>query len=1036
MLESGMFKWADIRSITLTKSGKLWLGTAQGLASFDGNEMVYISQYRNAKEGYDYQRIDKLADDGKGNLWFPYGRNLVKLDIKTGKSISTELPYFDSTEAKIRYNDYSPYLDKKGKLWLTLGFNGFVIYDTVTKIFEHYNFNPDKPKNWNDRYKNQAYYFEQDPFSEGVMWIAEYGDGIYRFDRNQKNIQKIFRAARSKDSCWINTKVTLLDVRNDSTIWFSTWGNGMGELKIRTGLYKMYPDRNSFYVIENGLRELTHGRIITSFIQKSDSEYLVACRDTLPAIFNIHTKKYSYINDEILKKGLPGTTEIKMDNLKNIWCLKGGKIFISSPRYSLFKEIPFTNLRPVSREAIELRDIIWDSINKEYYAAVLFSKGIYVFDPAFKIKKIIPIPFSHGAGGVTDAALVSRLRKDGRGRLWALGEKLFIYDSLSQRMKNAEEISYSLSQLHKKYYDFEFDSTGNMFLHSTDHELLIWNFNNNEIKEIKFPLTVKNNESAFSSENIVIDNKRGYLYVADGNAIYQYNLHSGTFKYLSSDSNSYDFLQESRIIGYAVDSRGNFWVQSDNTGIRIFEPLALKAIYNITTKGGITSNLGENIVSGPKDYMLFFTPGGGNLYSNIDSTFINFDMANGLLADVPLWLCYANQHFFFTFQGTGRTQYVDLSTLLSLKRNITPYLNTIKVIGLVPNLDTLPEFLHKLILPYNHSSVELGFSCTEFEFPERIQYAYKLDGVDGDWTYTNYLNRRISYVNIEPGNYSFHLKARMLGGKWTEQENTLQIIITPAWWQKDWFKIILAFSACMMIYLLVRWRIKAVRKQEQLKGKYEKGLLELEAKALRAQMNPHFIFNCMNSIKSLIQQKEEDKAVNYLTTFSKLIRTIFQNSDKREVTLFDEIETCRLYTQLESMRFGNKFSYSFFIDEAADLKSLLVPALIIQPFIENAIWHGIMPKEDGGYVNVTVKKENENICCIIDDNGIGIEMSKQNKFKGDTSAHQSRGVHLTQSRLDLDNLLNERKATLEITDKKDEQGKANGTMVFLTFKEY
>jgi signal transduction histidine kinase/DNA-binding response OmpR family regulator/tetratricopeptide (TPR) repeat protein len=239
------------------------------------------------------------------------------------------------------------------------------------------------------------------------------------------------------------------------------------------------------------------------------------------------------------------------------------------------------------------------------------------------------------------------------------------------------------------------------------------------------------------------------------------------------------------------------------------------------------------------------------------------------------------------------------------------------------------------------------------------------------------------------------------------------------------FSAIIGLSANELIR---QYRVKKAEMQHQI--------LELEAKALRSQMNPHFIFNCMNSIKSLIQQKEEDKAVSYLTTFSKLIRTIFQNSDKREITLFDEIETCRLYTQLESMRFGNKFSYSFFIDEAADLKSLLVPALIIQPFIENAIWHGIMPKEDGGYVNVTVKKENENIGCIIDDNGIGREMSKQNKFKGDTSAHQSRGVHLTQSRLDLDNLLNERNASLEITDKKDEQGKANGTMVFLTFKEY
>jgi sensor histidine kinase YesM len=116
------------------------------------------------------------------------------------------------------------------------------------------------------------------------------------------------------------------------------------------------------------------------------------------------------------------------------------------------------------------------------------------------------------------------------------------------------------------------------------------------------------------------------------------------------------------------------------------------------------------------------------------------------------------------------------------------------------------------------------------------------------------------------------------------------------------------------------------KKAEKLKVNYEKKLLELEANALRAQMNPHFIFNCMNSIKALIQKQEEDKAVTYLTTFSKLIRTIFQNSDKREITLFEEIETCRFYMQLESMRFGSQFNYHFNVEDSIDPKSVMVPA--------------------------------------------------------------------------------------------------------------
>lgn len=229
-----------------------------------------------------------------------------------------------------------------------------------------------------------------------------------------------------------------------------------------------------------------------------------------------------------------------------------------------------------------------------------------------------------------------------------------------------------------------------------------------------------------------------------------------------------------------------------------------------------------------------------------------------------------------------------------------------------------------------------------------------------------------------------------------------------------------------MLERSAQYRVKRAEMEHQI--------LDLEARALRAQMNPHFIFNCMNSIKALIQQKEEDKSITYLTTFSKLIRTIFQNSDKREISLYDEIETCRLYIQLESMRFGNKFSYSFAVDSTIDLKSLLVPALVVQPFIENAIWHGIVPKEQGGSIHITVKRQGEDIRCIIDDDGIGREMSLQNKFaKGST--HQSKGVHLTQSRINLNNVLNARNASIDIIDKKDTEGRAAGTMVILTFKE-
>jgi sensor histidine kinase YesM len=243
-------------------------------------------------------------------------------------------------------------------------------------------------------------------------------------------------------------------------------------------------------------------------------------------------------------------------------------------------------------------------------------------------------------------------------------------------------------------------------------------------------------------------------------------------------------------------------------------------------------------------------------------------------------------------------------------------------------------------------------------------------------------------------------------------------------------------------YLLLSWNfiyftyhyVRNVRKKDKVKIEMQYKMLELEAFALRATMNPHFIFNCLNSIKSLIQQNENEKSVTYLTTFSKLIRTLFNNADKKEISLFDEIETCKLYLQLEKMRFDSKFSYAVNVENCIDLKSIQVPALIVQPFIENAIWHGIVPRGSGGHIDLVIQQTNGSVGIIIDDNGIGRESSRQNK-PASSLTHQSKGVNLTQSRLELDNLLKQRHATLETIDKKNEDDISTGTKVIIHFNE-
>jgi hypothetical protein len=197
------------------------------------------------------------------------------------------------------------------------------------------------------------------------------------------------------------------------------------------------------------------------------------------------------------------------------------------------------------------------------------------------------------------------------------------------------------------------------------------------------------------------------------------------------------------------------------------------------------------------------------------------------------------------------------------------------------------ESLKKINLKYNENYIQIYYSCRGIN-PDSLVYAWKMDNFSSEWQVTPYsifgdeLNM-INFENLKPGTYNLRIKARSGSQPWLKNEVQLIITITSPFWQTWWFWLSVIAGISLLVFVIVKWRVQAVRNQERLKAKHEKELLELEAKALRAQMNPHFIFNCMNSIKALVQKKEEDKAVSYLTTFSKLIRTIFKTQIKERL---------------------------------------------------------------------------------------------------------------------------------------------------------
>jgi hypothetical protein len=582
-------------------------------------------------------------------------------------------------------------------------------------------------------------------------------------------------------------------------------------------------------------------------------------------------------------------------------------------------------------------------------------------------------------------------------------------------------------------YDVADDNTGLLYFSSFNNELITFNPFSIEEKKLSLPETGKTAPLFIRRNWVLSDTTRNLIYFTNNDNFYQYNTINKTFRKLYVDSSYYVNQSKHFEHSYMLDKGGFIWLSTPDFYLWKINPDKFKIVDTVKFTNTHIDLNDARLYGCYNEYLLISTLNSQLLFNTKNYQCVYLNRNNGLMQNQCYWHMMCNGKAFFTYAGTGITQVASIDKLLQSPQKITPYITFILVNNKPVVLDTLPQYLKNLRLDYTHNTISIAFSAISTEFPERLEYAYKLEETDNEWIYTNNLNRRINYANLAPGKYIFKVKVREWGLDWSPETN-LFITITPPFWRTWWFITLCVLASAALIFWFAQWRINNIRRQEQLRAKHEKELLELEAKALRAQMNPHFIFNCMNSIKALIQQNEPTKAVNYLTTFSKLIRTIFNNSDKREISLFDELETCKLYTQLEAMRFENKLKYEFAIDDSIDLKSINVPALILQPFIENAIWHGIMPMTEGGKVSVTVKQENENIICTVEDDGIGREVSLQNKMQ--TLPHQSKGVRLTQQRLTLENSLNERGALLTIVDKKSDDGKPAGTIINITLKAY
>ena len=358
----------------------------------------------------------------------------------------------------------------------------------------------------------------------------------------------------------------------------------------------------------------------------------------------------------------------------------------------------------------------------------------------------------------------------------------------------------------------------------------------------------------------------------------------------------------------------------------------------------------------------------------------------------------------------------------------SPYFKEFLVNGIPLNLKQYQKSNNVIELLYNQNKFSIEFGAINFNLNPENSFAYQLVGHDADWIPCG-KQRHAVYANLPPGQYQFRLKATNRNDVWSKNIKSLNIFIRPLFYQTLLFKITSAAFLIGLLTIIYFVKITQIKKAEHLKTEFHKQLNDKEMSALRAQMNPHFLFNSLNSINWYIIKKKPRQASRYLTKFSRLMRLVLENSKSKKIPLEHELQALKLYMEMEALRFENKFNYEIIISENIDEEEVEVPPLILQPYVENAIWHGLMNKKGKGNLSIHISEKNNQLHCIIEDNGIGREAAAELK-KATVSQNRARGMEITSSRISM--MKNGASGqSVQIIDLKDKMGNAMGTRVEL-----
>ncbi len=512
----------------------------------------------------------------------------------------------------------------------------------------------------------------------------------------------------------------------------------------------------------------------------------------------------------------------------------------------------------------------------------------------------------------------------------------------------------------------------------------------------------------------------------------------GVYCYKKQDDKFYHYTATvipaiSQSIEIQEDNNHHYWITTKTNGLyELYFENEKEVVknYNTSSQIGLTSEYTLRIV---KDEQGFLWIGSINgllkLNPNTKKIETILTKQQGLMydnTDVPLTMISGNRLVVCNFGGAN---VINLNQYKTNQLEPQISITSLKIMDKEVLYDCESDSNINLKLAHNENYISIDVAVLSYNNSYQNSIAYKLDGIDKEWHYLTKSNT-IALAGLSSGNYKLLIKGANNNNIWGATK-MVGFKISPPFYATWWFIGLIILLLATLAYLWNRYKINQTKKEEKLKADFQQQIAATEMKALRAQMNPHFIFNSLNSIQKYILKNEHFEASQYLTKFSRLIRLILDHSNQNTILLSSEIDLLKLYVEMEALRFDNTFNYTITIEECLQTDTVQIPSMLIQPFVENAIWHGLLHKDEKGLLHINFTKTNNNsLKVIIEDNGVGREKAAALKSK-QVLKKKSYGMQITEDRIAIINKTFGINASCEIIDLKDNKNNATGTKVIV-----